>query len=287
MSTESFVFDVDSSRFERDVVEASHRVPVMVDFWAEWCGPCRHLTPVLDALAEQYGGRFLLAKVDTEAEPELAARHSIRSLPTVRLYRNAAVVEEFHGLQPEPAIRAMLDRHVGRDSDDARERARALSADGRWREAFEILEQALAADPDNHRIHPQLAATALELGRLDEAEAVLRSLPAHARMEDEARRVAARVKIARLAEAAPDARVLEDRIARNPEDWDARHRLSAVRALAGDYENAMEQLLEILRGDRTFGDDAGRKGLLALFEVLGPDHPLVETYRARLAAALY
>lgn len=287
MSVPSHVFDATREDFDEVVLAASHRVPVLVDFWAAWCGPCRSLTPILEALAREYDGRFLLAKVDTDAERELAGDHGIRSLPTVRLFRDGVVVEEFLGAQPESQVRALLDRHVARDSDAAREQAAALREDGDLAGAVRVLADAFAADPGNDRIPPELTAARLAAGDLEGAREALRGLGATHQEDDDVRALKSLIGFAEAAEGAPPMADLEAAIANDPADCESRYRAGALHVLDGDYESAMEQLLEIVRRDRAFRDDGGRKGMLCVFDLLGAADPRVSEYRSRMASMLY
>lgn len=281
------MIDADGASFQALVIDGSQRVPVLVDFWAEWCGPCRTLAPVLEKLADEFRGRFLVVKVDTDREQAVAARFGIRSLPTVKLFKDGAVVGEFLGAQPESAVRAFLDAHVPRASDDARAEAAALRRRGEPDAARAILEQARAEDPDNHRIVPELADLLIDLEDLAAARRLLDGLPANLAGEAPARAVAARLAFAELAADSPAIDDLERVIAADPKDCESRYRLAARHAARGEHEAALDQLIEILRADREFRDDAGRRGLLAVFEMLGGGDPLVARYRSRMSSLLH
>lgn len=287
MTSSEYIYPVEEENFHRLVVEKSYQVPVLVDFWADWCAPCHMLMPILSKLAEEYGGQFLLAKVNTDEQRQLAMEHGIRSLPTVRLFRHGAVVEEFFGVQPEEAIRALLDAHVERESDQVRVQAMEAQARGNTAEAVAMLRQALDSDPGNERINLDLASLLIEQGQFDEAERVLKSLPSNRQLDPDVSRLFATMSFGRIAQEAPPAETLETQIHEDPKNCEARYQLSAIKTLAGDYQGAMDQLLEILRRDRSFRDDAGRKGLIAIFELLGEDNPLVNRYRGLMSKALY
>lgn len=287
MAASAYVFDVTQADYQQAVIENSRRVPVLVDFWADWCGPCKMQLPVLLKLAEEYRGKFLLAKIDTDAERGLANLHNIRSIPTMKLFRDGEVVEEILGAQTESTLRMLLDKHVPRASDTLREQALALAEAGDTDAALDILRAAAADDPDNPRAQLDYLRTAMEAGRMDEAEQALEKMPIAQRETPEIRRLTALLGFARRIAGAPGQATLEQRIAQNADDVEARELLGARLALAGEAEQALEQYLEILRRDRRYGDDAGRKGLLALFELLGNQGPLVSRYRAQLFAALH
>lgn len=287
MSESPYVFDADSASFQAMVVDGSHRVPVLVDFWAAWCGPCRALTPILEKLADEFQGRFLVVKVDTDREQEVASQFGIRSLPTVKLFKDGVVVDEFMGVQPESRVRALLERFVSRESDDARAQAQSLREKGQLTQARSLLEEAHAADPGNQRVIPGLANVLIDLGELDQAKNLLDSVPGSVKSDDEMRTAMVRLAFAQVVETSPPADELSQAIEIEPRDCESRYRLGALHVGRGEYEAALEQFIEILRMDRAFRDDAGRKGLLSVFELLGDDHPLVGRYRARMSSLLY
>jgi len=278
--------DVTLSTFFAEVLDKSRTMPVVVDFWADWCGPCRMLMPVLARLADEYQGRFFLAKVNADREQELAARYGVRSLPTVKVFRNGAVVDEFLGAQPEPVIRALLDRHIPRPADTLLDAALAAARAGRLDEALAGIEQAAGLDPDYDRVKFARARVLLGLGRLDEGEQVLNSVSIAAQGDPELAALRTQLAFRRIAAGSPPAEELGARIARDPGDLEARYRLSALKVLAEDHAGALEQLLEIVRRDRQFRDDAGRKTMLAVFNLLGGSGELVNAYRRQLSMAL-
>jgi putative thioredoxin len=286
MTTSPYIADVGRENFDTLVIEKSREVPVLVDFWASWCGPCRMLMPLLAKLAEEYRGKFFLAKVNTDAEQELAARYDVRSIPTVRLFRDGQAVDGFIGVQPEGAIRALLDRYIVRESDlMAREALAALEA-GRTEEAVAKLEQAAASDPTNHRVTVALARALIEAGRLEQAEQAIHALPIDRRQDPEVTRLASRLELARALAGAPSAAELEKRLAANPDDLEARFLLGLAELVAGRYEAGLERLLDVVRRDRKFRDDAARKAMVAAFNLLGHSHPTTVRYRGLLASAL-
>jgi putative thioredoxin len=251
--------------FMTDVVEASNTKPVLVDFWAPWCGPCRTLMPLLDRIADDYEGRFILAKVNTEEQPQLAAHFQIRSIPTVLLIHQGEVVDQFVGLQPEPAIKALLDRFVS--------------------PAGEVVEPvAAAAEPDRPE---DLASRLLDQRDAEGAAVAIEALAASHADHPQLGALRARLAFVEIANAQPDVMAMRAALAANPSAAAARNALAAHHALAGDYGTALAEWLELMRRDRKFGDDAGRRALLQAFAVLGEQDPLVNQYRRRMASLLH
>ena len=281
------ISEVTSETFHTLVEERSAQVPVLVDFWAEWCGPCQMQMPVLQKLVEDYDGRFVIAKVNTDEQRELAAAHGIRSLPTMRIYRNGAVVEEILGAQTEGTLRALLDRYIERPSDAVRVQARDLYAAGEQDRALALLQEARQAEPGNHHLALEYAGLCFRAGRLDEAQALLDALPREAREEPEALRLDALLGFAVDAPADVSLADLEAAVAARPDDSAARHRLASARVLQGQYEPAQEAFMHILMHDRGFRDGAARKALLALFSLLGDDDERVAAWRRRMFNALH
>jgi putative thioredoxin len=242
--------------------------------------------PRLAKLAEDYQGKFSLAKVDTDAEQKLAGQYGIRSLPTVKLFKAGQVVGEFMGAQPESTIRDLLDRHIARESDAVLAEALLTEAGGDRSTALTQLRTVVAADPTNDRVKVHLARLLLEMGQTDEAEAALKRVTADAHADPELGALLARLEFVRIAVGAPSAEALAQTVAADPGNSEARYRLAAHQVLANEFEPAMEQLLEIIGRDRKFGDDAARKALLTVFNLIGSKGELVKHYRARLSMAL-
>jgi len=286
MADSAFTADVSAQDFDVQVVQRSRQVPVLVDFWAGWCAPCRMLKPVLEKLAQEYQGKFFLAKVDTDKEQPLAAQYGIRSLPTVQLFRDGQAVDGFMGAQPERAVRALLDKYVARASDALVRTALAAQQAGDLDKAATLLQQAMESDPTNDRAKLALAGLLVARGRTADAEALLKALSPEARAGAEAATLRAHMEFSRLAADAPAMPELTQKLATDPRDSGARLQLGARQVLNGQYEAAIQNLLEIVRHDRKFRDDAGRKTLLAVFQLLGNNHALVKKYRPLLASAL-
>jgi putative thioredoxin len=285
MAASSFIIDVTRENYPQ-VMDASFKVPVLLDFWASWCQPCHRLMPILATLAEEYQGKFLLGKLNTEEQQEIATQFGIRSIPTVKLFRDGQPVDEFMGALPEKAIREFLDRYVARASDatvlEARERLLAGDTDG----AIALLTEARQADPGNPRVTLTLAEAQVATGDIAAAEAALDSLPADEQDKPEVATLRSQLFFEGQVAGAPAVTELEARVAADPGDHEALFLLALRKVVDQDYEMAMELLLQLMRKDRSFGDDAGRRGLLKVFELLGDD-PRVKQYRGRMASLLH
>lgn len=287
MSESPYVFEVNQHNFAAVVVENSQRVPVLVDFWADWCQPCRTLTPLLTKLAQEYRGGFILAKINADAEQALAGHFRVRSLPTVMVVWQGQIVDQLVGVQPESAYRAVIDQLRASPADRILEQVNALWQRGRQKQAVDLLREALKQEPDRIELKVALADKLMQLDRSEEARTLLQSLPADERDRQPASGLLARLQFADLTQSAPDLAALEARVRSHPDDCAARRQLAARYVLAGEYEAALEQFMDILRRHPQFEDGAGRKGLIALFEMLGNDHPLVSVYRRRMFSLLH
>jgi putative thioredoxin len=281
------LLQTDAAHFASDVLAASEREPVLVDFWAQWCGPCLALAPLLERLALDLEGKLTVAKVDVDREPELANRYAVRALPTLKLFRRGAVVEEVVGMQSHAALRALVDRHLDKPADAAMARARDLIASGDVTAATALLRDAAAQETDNWPLCIELANALLAAGDVAGAERIVRDLPANVAEDPASRVLRARLEFARAVGDAPATSVLEQRVETNPDDLEARYLLAARAVVEGNPEPGLEQLLEIMRRSRAFRDDLGRRSLVSAFEIVGNDSDLAKRYRARMAGLMY
>jgi len=286
MATSPYITDVTQENFETAVIARSREVPVLVDFWAAWCGPCQTLMPILAKLAEEYQGRFFLAKVDSDEEQALAGRFGVRNLPTVKLFKNGTEAAEFLGAQPERTIRALLDKHIDRPSDKLLQKALDEEGLDKRGDALATLREAHEADPQNDRVTVHLARVLCEEGHIPESEHLLKGLPRSAQSDPELTSLLARMEFLRLAAQAPPLAVLERTVAENPRDMQARLQLGARYLLLDRSEEALMQWLDIVRTDRNFHDDIGRRMLLSAFTLLGGKGDLVRKYRGLLTATI-
>ncbi len=289
MSQTPFIFDVTAANFEQLVLENSFHKPVLVDFWAEWCAPCKALMPLLAKITEEYQGELLLAKVNCDIEQEVVARFGVRSLPTVVLFKDGQPVDGFAGAQPESAIRAMLEPHVpapAAPDADLLSSAQALFAEGRIGEAENQLKQLLSEDNENAAALILYARCLAERGELSEAETVLGAVKGdeHKQALAGAR---AQLTFLRLANDLPEVADLKSRLAQNAEDDEAAYQLAIQQLARQQHEAALDGLLKLFVRNRNYADGQPHKTLLQVFDLLGNDHPLVTTYRRKLYQAIY
>ncbi len=287
MSESAYIHNVGAQDFQALVIENSYKQPVLVDFWADWCEPCKSLAPVLAKLAEEYKGKFILAKVDTEKEKELAAHFGIKSLPTMKVIFNGQIAGERVGAVPESEIRALIDPLIVTEADKVMDAAMAAQDEGRTQDALDLMNQALANDPANLELKINIAKLVMHQGDMKSASALLDSLNEEESKNEEAVKLRAKINMASQLEGLPSMEQIEQRLADNPKDLEAlldkSHHLSA----SGLYAEAMEILIQIMIIDRQFQDDAGRKGLLAICDMLGGEHADVQKYRRKLFTLLH
>jgi putative thioredoxin len=281
----SFVIEATAQNFERDVIEKSRSVPVVVDFWATWCGPCRLLSPVLEKLAQEYGGKFVLAKVDTDHEPGLALQFGVRSIPVVYGIRNGQAIDAFVGVQPEDVIRAWLDRLLPT-------RAETLVAEARQLELSDIhaaeakYDEALSLSPGLLEAETGLARIALEMGRLDEASSRIARLERTGFLESESEKIKAQLTLRLQAREAGSVEAARGALAGSPDDPQLKFQLAEALAASGQYDDALGLCLELVERDRKGIGEKARQTMVAMFQLLPSSSELVAEYQRRLSLAL-
>ncbi|MFP8965353.1 tetratricopeptide repeat protein [Pokkaliibacter sp. CJK22405] len=278
----------------RDLIQQSMERPVVFDFWADWCAPCKALLPVLSKLAVEYNGGFILAKVDTEdqALAQIVMQFGIRSLPTVYVLHNGQPVDGFSGAQPESEIRKLLNKYCQPVQEteaelSAKEQAEQLIEAGQLEQAKMLLNDALGESPEDYELFLMQANVCAQLGDAESAKAIINGLPHDHKNSAKAKEVLARLSFSEIIKDAPDLATLEAAVEEDGSHSQARFWLAGRLVMAGNYEEAMKQLLTLMRQDRGYGDDTARKTLVKLFDMLGNENPLVGTYRRKLYQALY
>ncbi|HEV3425549.1 MAG TPA: thioredoxin [Paraburkholderia sp.] len=275
--------------FEKDVITASTLAPVLVDFWAPWCGPCKTLGPMLEKLEAEYAGRWRLVKVNVDENQELATHFQVRSIPHVMAFADGQPVDQFVGVLPEGQLRAFLDRLVPQGADAARAEAQIALAEGRREDAYDALKAALAYDPGFDDARLDLIELLLEDHRVDEVRKEVDLLSPKTTQGIDARFNAIKTRLDAMDAAAdlPPTDALEARVAANPADLEARFDLASALIARRKYADALEHLLAIVQRDRTFRDDIGRKTMLSVFDLAAHQPELVSQWRRKLSAALF
>ncbi len=278
------VFDVDQQTFEAEVLQASLTTPVLVDFWATWCEPCKVLGPMLEKLAAEYNGAFRLGKVDVDTQQELAGMFGIKSIPTVVLVKDGQVLDGFAGALPEGQLREFLSRHVQplEAADETVEEA-VPETPG---QAIERLQQAIAAEPAKAELKLELALALMHAGQTDAAEAALIALPANLAIDARAVRLRSELDLVHALKDAPGTTELQQRVQADANDWTARDQLGVRLLLEGEPAAGLDQFLAILQHARDWNDGQGKKRLLAAFATLD-DAELVSRYRRKMASLLF
>ena len=289
MTVSTHVFDVTELNFEAEVIRASLTTPVLVDFWAAWCGPCKSLTPILEKVVASYNGAVRLAKVDTDAEMQLAAAFGVRSLPTVVLVKDGQMVDGFMGALPESAVREFLQRHIvanaAEEQKDAAPAAAPAEAEPPER-AIARLQQEIAAAPNKPELKLDLAVAFMRAGLADAAQTELDALPPNLAEDAKAKRLRHQIDFARALKDAPDLQTLHARVEQNPADHASRDLLGVRLLIEGEAAAGLEEFLHILRTQRDWNDGQAKKRLIAAFATLD-DEDLVGTYRRKMASLLF
>ncbi|WP_166263213.1 thioredoxin family protein [Marinobacter caseinilyticus] len=287
MSSSPYIFDATIENFQDKVMQASAQTPILVDVWADWCEPCKQLTPILEKLAEDYKGGFLLAKVNADEQQELTGSLGVRSLPTVILVKNGQAVDGFNGALPEGEVRKVLDKHVEAPAENPYDTAHRLWEAGDLDGALAVLTEMNQNDPDDLTVLIDLAQIKAELGDVDAAEQVLESLPPEEKMQTQAKQLAARLKFMKQAGELPPMQELEKTLDANPGDPAALHQLALQHVLKENNAEAMSLLIRLMQVDAGYKDGIAKTTLVELFDKLGNNNPDVRVYRRKLYALMH
>lgn len=282
MATEQRVLDVTDATFQTAVIEESKTRPVVVDFWAPWCGPCRILGPVIEKVAEEFRGDVVVAKLNVDENPQSSMQYRVQGIPAVKAFRDGRVVNEFTGALPEPQVRAFFQSLAPTAADRAAAEAEQLLASGDVAAAEARLREILETTPDDPKAVVGLANILVARDDFDEADMVLKRLPA----DRQAKVMRHQIFLERYARKHAGEDLRGEAVA-TPRDPRARYRWGLMLAAGGDYVSALDELLESVRYDKTWEDGAARKAMLAIFEILGMDSTITRDYQRRLENVLF
>ncbi|WP_414464447.1 thioredoxin [Hyphomicrobium sp. DY-1] len=283
--------DATTASFKADVLDASKTVPVVVDFWAAWCGPCKQLTPVIEKVVRSYSGKVRLVKVNVDENQAISAQLRIQSLPTVYAFRDGQPIDGFVGVQPESAIKAFVDRLVADDAEmgiaEVLKTGEELLEQDDLQGAAEVFASILQEDPANAEAIAGLTSCYMKSGDIARAKQTLALVPPDKRELAAVKSLEAAIELAEKGADTGELDALQKRVAENPQDFQARLDLAVGLGATGDRQEALELLLDLIRADRKWNDEAARKQLLQFFDAWGPKEPLVAEGRRRLSSILF
>jgi len=287
MTNTNFVFDASEENFQQGVIQNSYKAPVLVDFWAEWCEPCKQLIPVLEKLATDMQGQFVLAKVNSETQQALGQKFRIRNIPTVLVFKNGEIVDQFTGLLPEQTIREIIEKHIPTEAEKIRNSAIEAIQAGDFTMGKAKLLDAEKLDPENATIQIDLAHLEAQQKDYIEAKERISRLKLADREKDEVISLLNKIELTLTTENAPSIDELLKIIEATPNESMARYQLATQLINQEDFESGLEHLLYILQKDKTFQDNAAQKAMLSTFTLMDDDNPLIGQYRRKMFNAIH
>jgi len=286
MSDSQYISEVSENNFEAEVIERSYHTTVFVDFWAEWCNPCKILIPILTAMAEQQAGKFHLAKVNSDQERNLSAQFGIRSIPTVKIFKQGEIVDEFNGVLPEATITDYIEKHQFKEDDLLLQKAKEAFETNKNDAASELLKTILEKDATNIKAIAMLSRIHLHQGDVAAVDELLGHVTINKMDDPTIHEIHILNEFAREVVNGPGIDTMQSLLAEN-DDIEVRYKLACKYALLEQYESALEQFLEVMKKDRKYKDDGARKSMVSIFELLGSSGPLVTQFRMKISRLLH
>lgn len=286
MSESPFIANVTEATFEKEVLERSMNMLVVVDFWAGWCNPCKMLMPILSSLAEELNGEFFLAKIDTDAERSLAEKYSIRSLPTVRFIKQGQIVDEFNGALPAQEVRLFIEKNKFQETDTKLHEANEAFNANQLDTASKLLTDILDKDENNRSARLLQVKISLKKGDFETVDDFLSHVPLNEADDEDIKEIAALNEFGKGTINAPSIDELTKQLENN-QDIDKHYQLACHYALQKEYEKAMDNFLVVMKLDRKYKDDGARKSILGIFGLLGGSGPTVNLYRIKMSRLLH
>lgn len=287
MSEIPFVIDIDSPEsFQENVIDKSLELPVLVDFWAEWCQPCQVLVPLLTDITQQYNGAFVLAKVNSDANQEIAMQCGVKNLPTVMIFKGGEAVDSFTGALPEGEIKIFIDKYASNPNDDVVSQALILLEHEDSDQALIQLKQLNQQYPENFKIHLIIAQFYLQTKQYQLCEDLLIALPQNIQMENATKSLKSQLEVAQVAANAPDLEELQNQIKAKPDNLDLQLQLANIHMAGKNYTLALEVLFSVFKKDTNYNDAIAKTNIFKVFDILGVSNPLVRQYRNKLFSYL-